>query len=184
MIKGLGCNYVRLCHYPYDRHIVEPADEIGLFVTEEPGYWIVNFQSRGRGCIKFASFPSMPSCRRIQPFWKMPAVMRYEVGRARPLIPRLAIGAVASAPVTEGFAPPPACFWHVEPCSSTTMALPSVIAVTRWTKPPQPFATLPPPTSPACRSAPTENSGEPLTNSDPRVGNRACGRVRLLLVPG
>ena len=43
MIKDLGCNYVRLVHYPHDRHIVELADEIGLMVSEEPGFWQVDF---------------------------------------------------------------------------------------------------------------------------------------------
>ena len=45
MIKDLGCNYVRLVHYPHDRHIVELADEIGLMVSEEPGFWQVDFRT-------------------------------------------------------------------------------------------------------------------------------------------
>src|SRR5262249_11149278 len=36
MIKGLGCNFVRLVHYPHHRYVVELADELGLLVTEEP----------------------------------------------------------------------------------------------------------------------------------------------------
>jgi Glycosyl hydrolases family 2, TIM barrel domain/Glycosyl hydrolases family 2/Glycosyl hydrolases family 2, sugar binding domain len=43
MIKALGCNYVRLVHYPHDRAIIDLADELGLLVTEEPGYWNMNF---------------------------------------------------------------------------------------------------------------------------------------------
>lgn len=39
MIKELGCNCVRLVHYPHDRHIVELADQLGLLVSEEPGFW-------------------------------------------------------------------------------------------------------------------------------------------------
>ncbi len=39
MIKDLGCNYVRLVHYPHNKRIVELADEIGLLVSEEPGLW-------------------------------------------------------------------------------------------------------------------------------------------------
>ena len=39
MIKELGVNYVRLVHYPHHKHIVEIADELGLFVSEEPGLW-------------------------------------------------------------------------------------------------------------------------------------------------
>ncbi len=49
MIKDLGCNYVRLVHYPHDRHIVELADEIGLMVSEEPGFWQVDFRTLPRG---------------------------------------------------------------------------------------------------------------------------------------
>ena len=30
MIKALGCNFVRLVHYPHDRRVVELADELGL----------------------------------------------------------------------------------------------------------------------------------------------------------
>ncbi len=49
MIKDLGCNYVRLVHYPHDRHIVELADEIGLMVSEEPGYWQQDFHTLSSG---------------------------------------------------------------------------------------------------------------------------------------
>ncbi len=42
-IKQTGANYVRLSHYPHHRRIVELADELGLLVTEEPGYWQVDF---------------------------------------------------------------------------------------------------------------------------------------------
>ena len=39
MIKDVGCNFVRLVHYPHNRKVVEIADEIGLLVSEEPGLW-------------------------------------------------------------------------------------------------------------------------------------------------
>ncbi len=39
MIKSTGSNYVRLVHYPHDRRVIEAADRIGLFVSEEPGLW-------------------------------------------------------------------------------------------------------------------------------------------------
>lgn len=45
MIKTLGCNYVRLVHYPHDRRIVELAEELGLLVSEEPGFWNMNFRT-------------------------------------------------------------------------------------------------------------------------------------------
>lgn len=40
-IKQLGANFVRLVHYPHHPFILELADELGLFVTEEPGFWNV-----------------------------------------------------------------------------------------------------------------------------------------------
>lgn len=39
MIKETGCNFVRLVHYPHNKKILDFADEIGLFVSEEPGLW-------------------------------------------------------------------------------------------------------------------------------------------------
>ena len=38
-IKKTGCNYVRLVHYPHDKRVLEIADKVGLFVSEEPGLW-------------------------------------------------------------------------------------------------------------------------------------------------
>jgi hypothetical protein len=51
MIKALGANFVRLVHYPHHRHIVELADELGLLVTEEPGYWNMDFRTMPRTMI-------------------------------------------------------------------------------------------------------------------------------------
>lgn len=39
MIKDTGANYVRLVHYPHHKRTLEIADELGLFVSEEPGLW-------------------------------------------------------------------------------------------------------------------------------------------------
>ncbi len=39
MIKGMGCNFVRLVHYPHCKATLEIADRLGLFVSEEPGLW-------------------------------------------------------------------------------------------------------------------------------------------------
>ena len=39
MIKSLGCNFVRLVHYPHARCVLDIADEIGIMVSEEPGLW-------------------------------------------------------------------------------------------------------------------------------------------------
>ncbi|MCV9927126.1 beta-glucuronidase [Flavobacterium sp. LS1R49] len=42
--KELGCNYVRLAHYPHNENIVRMADKMGLMVWEEiPVYWTVEF---------------------------------------------------------------------------------------------------------------------------------------------
>ncbi len=39
IIKEMGCNFVRLVHYPHNKKILEIADRIGLLVSEEPGLW-------------------------------------------------------------------------------------------------------------------------------------------------
>lgn len=38
-IKEMGCNYVRLVHYPHSRVTLDIADRLGLLVSEEPGLW-------------------------------------------------------------------------------------------------------------------------------------------------
>jgi hypothetical protein len=43
-IKAMGTNFIRLVHYPHDRYIIELADELGMLVSEEPGYWNVDFR--------------------------------------------------------------------------------------------------------------------------------------------
>ena len=44
--KELGCNYVRLAHYPHDQRMTRTADRLGLMVWSEiPVYWAVNFSS-------------------------------------------------------------------------------------------------------------------------------------------
>ena len=39
MIKEMGCNFVRLVHYPHNKRILDIADRLGLMVSEEPGLW-------------------------------------------------------------------------------------------------------------------------------------------------
>ena len=39
MIKEMGCNFVRLVHYPHNKKTIELCDEIGLMCCEEPGLW-------------------------------------------------------------------------------------------------------------------------------------------------
>ncbi|PWB27968.1 glycoside hydrolase family 2 protein [Flavobacterium sp. HTF] len=42
--QELGCNYVRLAHYPHNENIIRMADKLGLMVWEEiPVYWTVEF---------------------------------------------------------------------------------------------------------------------------------------------
>jgi hypothetical protein len=78
MIKAMGCNFVRLVHYPHDRRIIELADEIGLFVSEEPGFY---------GNMDFAKMPSTEidlGCHilqgEIRRDWNSPSVMIWLLG--------------------------------------------------------------------------------------------------------
>lgn len=42
--KELGCNYVRLAHYPHNEYMLKLADKMGLMVWEEiPVYWTIDF---------------------------------------------------------------------------------------------------------------------------------------------
>ena len=44
--KELGCNYVRLAHYPHNEHMVRLADEMGMLVWEEnPVYWTIDWEN-------------------------------------------------------------------------------------------------------------------------------------------
>jgi beta-glucuronidase len=44
--KELGCNFVRLAHYPYNEAMVRLADRMGLLVWEEvPVYWDIAWQN-------------------------------------------------------------------------------------------------------------------------------------------
>ncbi|MFZ1751317.1 MAG: glycoside hydrolase family 2 TIM barrel-domain containing protein [Saprospiraceae bacterium] len=45
--KELGCNYVRLAHYPHSEHMLRLADKMGLMVWEEiPVYWTIDFGNK------------------------------------------------------------------------------------------------------------------------------------------
>ena len=45
--KELGCNFVRLAHYPHNENMVRLADEMGLMVWEEiPVYWTIDFNNQ------------------------------------------------------------------------------------------------------------------------------------------
>jgi beta-glucuronidase len=44
--KELGCNYVRLAHYPHDEKMTRTADRLGLLVWSEiPTYWAIEFEN-------------------------------------------------------------------------------------------------------------------------------------------
>ena len=45
--KELGCNFVRLAHYPHNENMLKLADELGLMVWSEiPVYWTVMFEDK------------------------------------------------------------------------------------------------------------------------------------------
>lgn len=46
--KELGCNYVRLAHYPHNEHMVRTAEKLGLMVWSEiPVYWTISWNNPG-----------------------------------------------------------------------------------------------------------------------------------------
>ena len=46
-VKELGCNYVRLAHYPHNEHMVRLADKMGILVWEEnPVYWTISWDNQ------------------------------------------------------------------------------------------------------------------------------------------
>ncbi|KAA3633794.1 MAG: GNAT family N-acetyltransferase [Bacteroidetes bacterium] len=45
--QELGCNYVRLAHYPHNEHMVRLADKKGILVWEEnPVYWTISWDNQ------------------------------------------------------------------------------------------------------------------------------------------
>ncbi|NNF05255.1 MAG: beta-glucuronidase [Candidatus Eisenbacteria bacterium] len=46
LAKELGCNYVRLAHYPHNEAMLRMADELGLLVwAEVPVYWTLDYEN-------------------------------------------------------------------------------------------------------------------------------------------
>lgn len=45
--RELGCNYVRLAHYPHNENMVRHADELGIMVWSEfPVYWTIQWENQ------------------------------------------------------------------------------------------------------------------------------------------
>ncbi|MBI2417336.1 MAG: beta-glucuronidase [Ignavibacteriales bacterium] len=45
--KDLGCNFVRLAHYPHNENMVRAADKLGLLVWSEiPVYWTIQWENK------------------------------------------------------------------------------------------------------------------------------------------
>jgi hypothetical protein len=77
MIKAHGANFVRLVHYPHDRRIIDLAEELGLLVSEEPGFWQVDFTKVERPFIDLGLRVLETTIRRD---WNSPAVMAWLLG--------------------------------------------------------------------------------------------------------
>ena len=44
--KELGCNYVRLAHYPHNEYMVREAEKMGFLVWSEiPVYWTIDWEN-------------------------------------------------------------------------------------------------------------------------------------------
>ena len=57
--KELGCNFMRLAHYPHHERAAEIADEIGLLLWEEiPVYWSIAFDRERPSRTPTTSFAS------------------------------------------------------------------------------------------------------------------------------
>jgi hypothetical protein len=76
-IKRMGANFVRLQPFPHDRGIVELADQLGLLVSEEPGYWWADFRKCARSFIDLGLDVLERNIRRD---WNSPSVMCWFLG--------------------------------------------------------------------------------------------------------
>ena len=46
--KELGCNFMRLTHYPHNEDMIRLADQVGMLIWDEvPVYWEIQFQNPG-----------------------------------------------------------------------------------------------------------------------------------------
>jgi hypothetical protein len=74
MIKAFGANFIRQVHYPHHRFMVELADELGLLVSEEPGYWNMNFHTMPRSMVELG-YRTME--KTVQRDWNSPSVFAW-----------------------------------------------------------------------------------------------------------
>jgi len=74
MIKSFGANFIRQVHYPHHRYLVDLADEYGLLITEEPGYWNMNFATMPQTMID-VGYRIME--RTIRRDWNAPSVFAW-----------------------------------------------------------------------------------------------------------
>ena len=77
MIKAMGANFVRLVHYPHDQRIIHLAGELGLMVSEEPGFWNMDFDKLTPGEIDLGCRILEGAIRRD---WNSPAVIIWFLG--------------------------------------------------------------------------------------------------------
>lgn len=77
MIKAMGCNFIRLVHYPHDRRIIDHGEALGLLLSEEPGYWGMDFEKFERSFVHLGLRVLETTIRRD---WNSPAVMAWLLG--------------------------------------------------------------------------------------------------------
>lgn len=71
MIKATGANFVRNVHYPHDRRIIQAADRLGLFVSEESGLIWTDFAKCSRH-VQEIGFQNLE--RTVRRDWNSPSV--------------------------------------------------------------------------------------------------------------
>ena len=80
LAKELGCNYLRLAHYPHHEETARLADELGLLLWEEvPVYWGIAFGS-GEAWADAAN----QLTELIRRDWNRPSVILWSVGNENP----------------------------------------------------------------------------------------------------
>ena len=74
MIKAMGANFIRQVHYPHHRYLTDLADEYGLLISEEPGYWNMDFRTMPRTMIELGYLIMERVIRRD---WNSPSVFAW-----------------------------------------------------------------------------------------------------------